>query len=50
MDIDPEKEIIDLSEKLVDKASSKPNNPKKQQIVKAVVELNKEDYLIASIK
>ncbi len=50
MDIDLEKEIMDLSERLVDKHSSKSQPVKEGQTAKAIVELNKEDYLIVSFK
>jgi len=50
MDIDLEKEIMDLSERLLEKSSSKSQTVKKGQNVKAIVELNKEDYLIVSFK
>lgn len=51
MDIDFEKEIIDLSEKIADSEKSKQAakiNPNSTQT--ATVELNKEDYLIVSFK
>lgn len=50
MDIDLEKEIMDLSERLVEKHSSKSQPVKEGQTVKAIVELNKEDYLIVTFK
>ena len=52
MDIDFEKEIVDLSEKIAEKTSkkSKDQQIKKGTQQKAVVELNKEHYLIISYK
>jgi len=50
MDIDLEKDIVDLSEKLAEKSGSKSTQIKEGQTLKAVVELNKEDYLIVSFK
>lgn len=50
MDIDFEKEIVDLSERLVEKKSGKSQKIKKGQTLKAIVELNKEEYLIISFK
>lgn len=52
MDIDFEKEILDLSEKLFDKQSSDKatGTVKVGHQYKATVELNKEDYLLISFK
>lgn len=52
MDIDFEKEIVDLSEKIAEKSSKKAKEQpiKKGSQQKAVVELNKEHYLIVSYK
>lgn len=51
LDIDFEKEILDLSEKLADKAmSANPSSIKVGHQYKVVVELNKEDYLLVSFK
>lgn len=51
MDIDPEKEIMDLSQRLAVKAESKKSKKLSVgSIQKAIVELNKEDYLIISFK
>lgn len=50
MDIDFEKEIIDLSERLCQKSSKKHESPKVGHNYKAIVELNKEDYLLISFK
>ena len=61
LDIDFEKQIVDLSERLVNQqledskelASQKKQAKKNQQqqsFVKAVVELNKERYLVISLK
>lgn len=48
MDIDFEKNIADLSEKI--KVSESKTELKKGQSFKAQVELSKEDYIIASLK
>jgi hypothetical protein len=49
LDIDYEKELLDLSEKLAD-TSSKSIQIKEGHQYKAVVELNKDDYLLISFK
>ena len=49
LDIDPVKNIADLSEKLID-VKSKTASIEKGAKVKAIIELNKESYLIVSIK
>jgi len=51
MDIDFEKEIVDLSERLADSEKSKSSAKiNANSVQNAVVELNKEDYLIVSFK
>lgn len=51
LDIDFEKEILDLSEKLAEKSDAKTaGTVKVAHQYRAVVELNKEDYLLISFK
>lgn len=49
IDVDPSKRIADLSEKLVS-VKSKSEKVKVGSTCKAIVELNKDSYLIASLK
>lgn len=49
LDIDFEKEILDLSEKLAEKTTSNQTIKVGNQY-KVTVELNKEDYLLVSFK
>ena len=54
LDIDSEKKIVDLSERLYSAEESKQKKAKKGEegnsYQKAVVELNKEQYLVVSLK
>ena len=53
LDIDFEKKIVDLSERLVSNEESKKakkKDAKQEGFQKAVVELNKEKYLVVSLK
>lgn len=50
MDIDFEKEILDLSERLAEKQSASSAQVKVGSQYKVVVELNKEEYLLVSFK
>jgi ribosomal protein S1 len=51
LDMDFEKEILDLSERLAEKGSEKnPGTVKVGHQYRATVELNKEDYLLLSFK
>lgn len=55
LDIDYEKKIVELSERLVGQEESKQANaskkaPGKTEFQKAVVELNKEQYLVVTLK
>ena len=52
MDIDFEKEILDLSERIAEKSSKKAKDSKisKGSQQRVVIELNKEHYLIVSYK
>ena len=53
LDVDAEKKIVDLSERLVaqESADAKADDKKsKKEYQKAIVELNKDEYLIISLK
>jgi hypothetical protein len=50
LDVDPNKKIADLSEKLIDFKNKDAKSLPEGSQCKAIIELNKESYLIASIK
>ena len=50
MDIDTDKKIVDLSERLTSSSEKTEDKKSKKEYQKAIVELNKEEYLVISFK